>query len=205
MESLFGTRPVVGGRHPAFGTHNALLSLGPSTYLEVIAPDPEVPPPERGLVFAMDGIAEPRLATWALRREELEGASAAASAAGVPLGAIQSGFRDRADGVRLDWRLTDPHAMPLQGVVPFVMAWGDTPHPAEAAPQVGTLEGLTLRHPEAQRLRGVLEALGVEVRGEAGVPADGSAVGSDVGSVLVSQGPTGLSARIRTAEGVVEL
>jgi Glyoxalase-like domain len=36
IEQLLGIRPVPGGRHIQFGTHNALLSLGPATYLEVI-------------------------------------------------------------------------------------------------------------------------------------------------------------------------
>ncbi len=51
VENLLGIRPVRGGRHPAFGTHNALLSLGPSTYLEVMASDPGLPRPSRGVLF----------------------------------------------------------------------------------------------------------------------------------------------------------
>ncbi len=39
IERLFGVRPVPGGRHPAFGTYNVLVSLGMETYLEIIAAD----------------------------------------------------------------------------------------------------------------------------------------------------------------------
>ena len=38
LEALTGVRAVYGGEHPNLGTHNALVSLGSNTYLEVIAP-----------------------------------------------------------------------------------------------------------------------------------------------------------------------
>ena len=61
IAGLLGTRPVIGGCHPTFGTHNALLSIGPETYLEIIAPDPALARPSRGRVFGMDDLCEPRL------------------------------------------------------------------------------------------------------------------------------------------------
>lgn len=163
VERLLGVRPAVGGRHPQYGTRNALVGLGPETYLEIMAPDPGLPRPERGRLFGLDRAEPARLATWVLRCEEIDAAHARALGAGVAIGQVDAGRREQPDGTELSWRLTDPYAMPLDGLVPFLIAWGDTPHPADAAPRGGELVGLRLEHPESAAVRGALRALDVEV------------------------------------------
>jgi Glyoxalase-like domain len=44
-EQALGCTPAPGGSHALMGTHNRLLSLGGTTYLEFIAIDPDAPAP----------------------------------------------------------------------------------------------------------------------------------------------------------------
>ena len=161
IEQQLGVRPVRGGQHLEFGTHNALLSLGRTTYLEVIAYDPELKMPDRGLPFGIGKFAESRLATWALRSESISECAAAANSAGLKTGAIQSGSRQTPDGKVLSWQLSDPYAMLLDGTVPFLIDWGCTSHPAGTGRHGGKLTGLRIEHPEPARIRLALAALGV--------------------------------------------
>lgn len=161
IERLLGVRPVPGGRHPGYGTRNALLSLGDGIYFEVIAPDPEQSDPPRGVLFGLDQLEAPRLLTWVLRTDDIE--ALAGEATGIGLGAISEGHRQKPDGTLLRWKLTDPYAMPLDGAVPFLISWGDTPHPSGSLPRAGTLAGLRIEHPQPQAVRDALALLGVSL------------------------------------------
>lgn len=167
VEQRLGVRPVAGGRHPDLGTHNALLGLGPACYLEVMAPDPDALLPMDPAETALGFLTEPRLGTWVLRAEDIEDRRARAAAFG--LGPVRGGHRDNPDGTRVTWRITDPFVFPLGGVVPFLIAWGDTPHPAARLPQGGELTELAVAHPDVDGVRRAFEALGVDLpvtRGE---------------------------------------
>lgn len=163
IEALLGVRPVRGGRHLQYGTHNALLSLGPQTYLEVIARDPDVPAPDQGALVDIPADADSGLVTWVLRAEDIEAVAESGRDAGVPLGPVASGMREKPDGSTLRWKLTDPYAMPMQGAVPFLISWGKTVHPATVVPPGGRLVELRIEHPDAEGLRRALAAVGADV------------------------------------------
>ena len=166
MENKLGVRPAIGGRHPAWGTHNALIGLGGRRYLEVIAPDPDasVPPRARPESFTAEGAL--CLKTWAAAASELPDLCARAAAIGVQLGERAHGSRMRPDGVELSWSLTNPACFLFNGVVPFLIDWGRSPHPGEQAPEGCALLELRLAHPEHARVKEVLSALGYETEVE---------------------------------------
>jgi hypothetical protein len=161
IERLTGVRAAPGGRHPAWGTHNALLALGPASYLEIIAPDPAQPPPTTPRPFGLDGLEEPRLVAWAARGTQLDRLRQEADRSGARLGDVVAGSRQRPDGALLSWELTDPRVVVAAGVVPFFIDWGNSPHPAETAPRGLALVQFGAEHPDAERVRSVLRALGV--------------------------------------------
>ncbi len=186
LEARLGVRAAFGGRHPSDGTRNFLMALGPAVYLEIVGPDGQAAAPSRPRWFGLDTLTEPRLVAWAARGEGLDKVVAAASAVGIRLGSVASGSRETADGQLLSWRFTDPRVVVEGGVVPFLIDWGQTPHPALSAPRGAILEGLRAEHPEAERVRGVIAALGLDIPVTAG-------------------GKPALIATIRTPRGAVEL
>ena len=124
IERMTGVRAVSGGQHPGRGTRNALISLGPGVYLEIIGRDPDQPTPPQPRPFGIDDLKEPRLVTWVAKGENLESFAKEAAHAGVKLGEVIDGSRQRADGVVLSWRFTDPRTVAFDGLIPFFIDWG---------------------------------------------------------------------------------
>ncbi|MGH2372004.1 MAG: VOC family protein, partial [bacterium] len=120
---LVGVRATFGGQHSGRGTRNALMALGPATYLEIIAPDPEQAPPKTPRPFGIDRLKESRLVAWAANGKELDLLRRDAASKGVELGEVSSGSRQRPDGVVLSWRSTNPRTEVADGIVPFFIDW----------------------------------------------------------------------------------
>jgi len=157
----FGVRAQSGGKHIGLGTHNALLALGPQTYLEIIAPDPEQPEPVAPRPFGIDGVSHGRLARWAVTRDDIDEAVAAARSQGYDPGDVVDGLRAGPTGTALRWRMTTGGL--AGGLAPSLISWGDTEHPARSAPRGLTLEAFHVEHPDPPSLAPLLSALGADV------------------------------------------
>lgn len=142
-----------GQRHRDMGTYNHRLRLGESVYLEIIAVDPDAPPPGRPRWFGLDDQEAVRrawdgglrLRGWVARtsdidavlsgREELLGSK-------TPLSAGDSFFHFSipADG-----------SLPLGGVAPSVIDRGGRPPSVAAMADFGAiLQSLIIEHPDPE-------------------------------------------------------
>lgn len=164
IEDLLGVRTEAGGRHDAIGTHNRLLRLGDDQYLEIIAIDPDAPPPAQPRFFALDDPAMqaailscPRLITWVARASNLDEA-----AAHPPYRDME--IRDMARG-DLHWRMTftPDGSLPCEGALPLLIEWQTDPTPPQRMADSGcALKRFVVQSPQVQRVRQVLQDLNLE-------------------------------------------
>lgn len=169
FQNRLGVAPREGGRHEGMGTHNAILPLNDTKYVELIAKDPTASTPNQPRPFGLDALTTPRLITWATRTSDIEAAATRSRNAGYDPGIILPMSRREPGGEELRWKLslpTSPEAMIGDGLVPFIIDWGNTPHPAHAAtdgePQC-ELVSFTGRHQDPGPTVRALAALGAEL------------------------------------------
>jgi hypothetical protein len=174
LEARTGVRAVAGGSHPGWGTRNALVSLGPGQYLEIIAPDPA----QATYAFGIDvrALDEPQLVTWAASTADAASLVAQADREGIEMSPPRAGSRTRPDGSQLGWKTAWVASSGPRAVVepiPFFIEWDrESAHPSSGAPRGCHLLGFDLRHPQPDLVTGRLAALGIEV-----VVAEASAPG----------------------------
>jgi len=111
----------------------------------------------------IDDLSAARLVTWAVKCANIETVAESAARAGVALGSVTSGSRQTTDGTVLRWRLTDPGAMVEDGLIPFLIDWGASRHPALSSPRGPTLMSLRAEHSEAERVERAASVLGLEL------------------------------------------
>jgi hypothetical protein len=193
VRASLGIEVPYGGTHPRMGTHNHLLRLGETLFLEVIAVDPAAPAPPRPRWFQLDDpalqaelAASPRLLTWVVRTPRIAETFLASRR---PLGAIEP--MERGD---LRWLISFPNDGMLVdgGMVPSLIRWPDGPHPASRMQDRGaSLERLEAAHPDPASYRRDLASIGadglIEIRG------------------VVPGSRPHLVAHIRTTDGVLVL
>jgi hypothetical protein len=173
-ESTLGVTPGPGGKHVLMGTHNRLLKIAteafPDAYLEIIAIDPDAPPPGRARWFGMDDPAQrdslqrgPRLVHLVARSTMLDMHRWGLITLGHNPGDPVAASRATPAGV-LSWEILvrEDGQLNCGGALPTLIQWRGM-HPAEHMPDSGvTLRALTL-HGVPESARKVLRLRGVQV------------------------------------------
>lgn len=163
LERRLGATLAAGGKHARMGTHNRLLKLGAGFYLELIAIDPQAPPPGRPRWFSLDRLDlpadRPRLIHWVARSDDIALDAAASGVAPADILAMERGdFR---------WRISVPSdgSLPGDGLLPTLIQWDVPIHPADRLPDTGCrLMKLEAFHPRPEGIRASLAALGLAAR-----------------------------------------
>ena len=179
-ERTLGVTPGPGGRHALMGTHNRLLALGGEgfarAYLEIIAIDPEAPPPQRARWFGMDSAAlqaavreAPQLKHVVLRCAQIEMQRWGLINLGIDPGVPVALERDTPQGP-LAWRLLlrDDGVIACDGRLPTLIEWGAR-HPTDTMPAGAlSLAGVSLGGLPAA-LHGLLRPRAIELRAAPGL------------------------------------
>jgi hypothetical protein len=160
---LTGVRPQHGGQHPGLGTHNALLSLGDRTYLEIIAPDPAQPGTGQQQPFGLDHLTAPALRSWAAAPQDLDAAVRRARTEGFDYGDIVTRHRRTPGDGELSWRMTTYPNDGAVAVIPFLIDWGPARHPAQTAPSGLRLTEFRILAPDPQQVIRQLRAAGIDL------------------------------------------
>jgi hypothetical protein len=169
FEQLTGVRPRFGGVHANGVTHNALVALGPLSYLEILAP---VGPPaeaDDAWVRIMHTLREPRVLTYCLRSgSALQDLAAIGAGLGWQNSTVLQNGRTTPAGVALRWQWFAPVAERFGLAFPFFIDWLDSTHPAhslrtEQPDDTLQLSRFAVGHPDAAGLERALATFGASI------------------------------------------
>lgn len=166
LRKRLGIAVPFGGQHPQMGTHNCLTRLSESTFLEIIAIDPQGQQPDRPRWFGLDdyhvraSLARgPRLLTWVVNTPDIEAVLAAARVHSGIAQAISRGELHWSFGVPDDGRLL------AGGVLPYIISWENSgrTHPAAKMADTGCrLSELRLHTPFPEWTKEHLRSIGAD-------------------------------------------
>lgn len=188
-EKAFGVKLAKGGEHVRVGTHNCLLNLGGSVYLEVIAVDPKADATDCPRWFGMDWPDQrkraangPYLATFVARTNEISRVVTALPQLGL--------VRDMQRGA-LEWQITirEDGALLEDGTLPTMIQWPDGVHPTQKMPESGcSLVRLEAFHPQPSLLRKAWTSIGLAEDDRLGISQAGAASPCLVAHVATPRG-----------------
>lgn len=159
FEEATGVKPVYGGKHPR-GTHNALVSLGDGTYLEIIAVQKGITPPDD---FAgLDQLHTLTPIGWAVSSRDSALLRSQLQSAGLVVTEPAPGSRTTPAGKTLSWQTFDLQENFEEA--PFFIVWSaQTAHPSTTSPDGCKLQQWRVAGPHQKNLEQLRRTLDLRV------------------------------------------
>ena len=168
IQSFIKAEFLAGGKHPLMATHNRLIKLQKSLYLEIIAADPSTSlpssPPRKNRWFSLDSNATrkrlsraPQPLCWVIAVNDIEKTS---MHCGYNPGRIIEMTRGN-----FSWKITvsETGDLPESGVLPIFIEWPNGKHPTKTMPESNiSLKKLTLFHPHPSGIKHILSKLNID-------------------------------------------
>ena len=156
-----------GGKHPLMATHNRLIKLQKSLYMEIIAADPHASlpsnPTRKNRLFSLDSSATqkrlsraPQPLCWVIAVNDIEQTS-------IHCGYNPGNVIEMTRG-NLKWKITVSESgnLPESGVLPILIEWPNGKHPTKTMPESNIfLEKLDLFHPHPSEIKQILSKLNI--------------------------------------------
>lgn len=154
-----------GQRHGYMGTHNHLLRLGGTTYLEIVTLDPDGAYPGRARWFGLDDQKQVRR-DWDVGRR-LRGWVARTDGIDDVLKDREAIFGRKValpmDAPAFDFAIPDDGSLPWGGAAPSIIDRRGKARSMTTIADLGArLHGFSLEHPEAEAIATLLEELGTK-------------------------------------------
>ena len=167
VEGLIKTKFSTSGKHSLMATHNRLVRLQNSAYMEIIAIDPSASFPKsctrEKRWFSLDSnktkrrlSLAPQPLCWVVAVNNIE---QTASNCGYEPGRVTE--MSRCD---FQWKLTVPDSGELSegGILPVLIEWPKGKNPADVMPESNlVLKQITLFHPSPNFIEHILSAMGI--------------------------------------------
>jgi hypothetical protein len=168
LESVIGKDFVFGGKHDLMTTHNKLLRLQDSIYLESIAIDHKAAKAKgelgRKRWFSLDDtltrqklVIAPYPLTWVVAVDNVDEAVARCG--------YNPGRTTKMTRENFAWSLTVPDdgGLTEQGLLPSFIKWPSGLNPANQLPENGTtLQKIVLVHPQPDFISAAIDRVGIE-------------------------------------------
>lgn len=154
-----------GQRHGYMGTHNHLLQLGDSVYLEIVALDPDADHPGRARWFGLDDQKSVR-AAWDDGRR-LRGWVARGDGIDAILAGRQAIFGNKVAlplvDPSFDFAIPNDGSLPLDGAMPSIIDRRGKPRSMATMADLGArLRSFVLEHPEPETISKLYRELAID-------------------------------------------